>query len=341
MLLDRLARRVWYGPPLPRVVSAALAAPELLYRGVLRGREAALGAARRVRSPLPVISVGNLSVGGTGKTPIIGWLGRKLESLGLRPGVLARGAGEDELGLYRTWLGEERVVARKDRERALEGLSRRGWDVVVLDDGFQRIRIHRELNLLLISTDDDPPKGKRLSLLPRGPYREDIVAARRATHVILTCKLKSRKRALAWKTLIERVAPNAPLSLARFLPAGWRRVDGGASEAPQEPVLAATAIARPDIFLKLLRRLLPHRTVDLMAFPDHHRFRTRDLRAVESRLGGGLIAATEKDEAWLRRSSVLAQRARLLALRVEVPRDAPIRGALRAFAEERRARAGP
>lgn len=143
------------------------------------------------RLPVPVISVGNLTAGGTGKTPAVAFLARLLLSGGRRPGVLSRGYGaradgalSDENLLLREALPE--VPLRQDPDRFRAGralLDEEGADCLLLDDGFQHRRLHRDLDLLLV--DATAPRGGG-RLLPAGLLREPLASASRASLVVLT-----------------------------------------------------------------------------------------------------------------------------------------------------------
>src|SRR5262249_39391360 len=157
------------------------------------------------RPALKVISVGNLTVGGTGKTPMVLWLAQALQSRGRRVGILTRGyggsnkditvvgtdgralvtaaeVGDEPVMLARAFAGV--VIAGRDRVAAAAIASRRfDLNVVILDDGFQHRRLDRDIDVLLIN---HRKKGGNGWLLPAGPFREPLAAARRADIVILT-----------------------------------------------------------------------------------------------------------------------------------------------------------
>ena len=120
------------------------------------------------RAPVPVISVGNLTVGGSGKTPLSAWLLKGLQARGERPALVARGYGEDEILLHRRWAPDALVIAEADRAYGAWKAARKGATIVVLDDGFQHRRLARELDIVLVAT-STPWKVR---LLPRGPFRE-------------------------------------------------------------------------------------------------------------------------------------------------------------------------
>ena len=186
---------------------ALLGVPALLYGAAVRLRRrgyTALGLARR--AAVPVISVGNLTVGGTGKTTIVSWLVRELQDRGWHPAVVSRGylgrAGRgplyvsrgqgplvasdvsgDEPFLLASRLPGAVVVAGSDRVLGSRAAIEAGADVVILDDGFQHMRLARDVDLVLL--DAHNPFGN-YRLLPAGTLREPVSELRRAHAVIIT-----------------------------------------------------------------------------------------------------------------------------------------------------------
>lgn len=144
-----------------------------------------------VHADIPVISVGNITTGGTGKTPMVQWIAERLRDAGRRPAVLLRGYGapdpaaSDEAILYRDSLEGVPVLADPDRVKALRSHLAEGpsTDCAILDDGFQHRRMHRDLDIVLLDA-SRPPREQRL--LPAGHLREPVNALRRADAVIVT-----------------------------------------------------------------------------------------------------------------------------------------------------------
>jgi tetraacyldisaccharide 4'-kinase len=179
-----------------------LSVPFWLLSG-LRGVAYDRGWLRSEAAGVPVLSVGNLTVGGTGKTPLVLWLAAELRALGRRPGVAARGyrrapgaeLNDEGLLLARRLPG---LLQRQDKDRlaAARALVAAGADVVVLDDGFQHRRLQRDVDIVCL--DADRPFGNGL-LLPAGELRERPRALRRAHVAVLT-----RADAIAAEALAER-----------------------------------------------------------------------------------------------------------------------------------------
>lgn len=292
--LEAWVRRWWRGRagPAGHVLRLLTLPLELLFRtGVaVRGRGYDLGILPTVRLPVPVISVGNLAVGGTGKTPLAAWIVEVLGELGHRPAVVSRGYGEDELRLHRRWNSAVPVHADPRRvdagRRAVEG----GATAAVLDDGFQHRRLARDLDLVLLSAEHPLP----VRLLPRGPYREPLGALRRADLVILTRKTADEAAVEAWRALVRQAAPDTPVVRVRFQATGWLTLEGGHATPPDRPALAVAGVAGPETFVAMVReRAGPPSAV--LLFPDHHEYGSRDVEEIARRAEGGTVVTTEKD----------------------------------------------
>ena len=308
--------RVFY-PEKPEAWSrrAALAPLEVLAWGYgagvrLRGAlyDAGVLKGERVEG-LRVVSVGNLNVGGTGKTPAVLYLAELLVREGRRVGILTRGYGRSSKEpLSFTGAGplpsveeagdEPLLLARRCPEaRVLVGADRRmlarrardefGLEVVLLDDGFQHRKLARDEDVVVVDEAVGFGNGR---MLPRGPLREPLTGLRRAT--------------LFWVRAAAVPGPElpalpAPCVRTRYRPTAW--VDAAGALHPVEalsgqPVLALAGLARPGGFLRTLGEL----GADVRGtafFPDHHRFSERELHEVSSRASslGARVVTTEKD----------------------------------------------
>ncbi len=293
---------------------------ESIYGAAIALRRAAYGAGmlERKRAPRPVISVGNLLVGGTGKTPFVILLATMLEQKGVRAGVLSRGYGRlDENDLVVVSEGDgprvsaehagdepvliaERtnavVVVCADRLRAAEIATQSfGAEVLILDDGFQHWRLHRDLDVVLLDRREPLANGR---LLPRGPLREPADSLSRADLLVVVGDEGDRP------ALIDR-----PIVEASVVPA---RITLGASEHPPEwianrRVALLSGIARPERFRRTVERLGAI-VVHEDRRPDHAALGELDpfLTAAHA-AGAELSLTTEKDAARLghRRASKL------------------------------------
>jgi tetraacyldisaccharide 4'-kinase len=312
------------GPPPNPLLTAIAAAASRLYglcagmRRVLYG----LGLVRVRRLPAPVVSVGNLTVGGTGKTPVVACLARLLRDRGQRLAILSRGyggraqsatrvsdgehvyhrppeVGEEPYWLARTLPG---VAVYTGASRYAAGMA--AWEEVkpeifLLDDGFQHVQLHRDLDLVLL--DAAAPFGNGY-VLPRGPLREPRTSLHAAQFIILTRFNPERHQTQL--AALEREFPQETVLTATIAPVRVTSYPGGHTEALEamrhRPLVGFAGLARPEVFTATLHDL----GVDLrgfLAFPDHHVYSREDLHnlADASRdLGAGALITTGKD--WAR-----------------------------------------
>ena len=255
---------------------------------------------------LPVISVGNLTLGGTGKTPCVIWLSRWLQAEGLRPAILSRGYGADRDG----WNDEAREIAQclpdvhhwvgKNRSASAQRAVQDGQcDVLVLDDGFQHRRLYRNLDLVLI--DALCPWGYD-RIFPHGMLREPLTALRRASAICLTrADAVTPQRRHAIRQRIVTLAGNKPWFTMCHHPTGWLRADGKRERTDLlagRRVAAFCAIGNPNAFRHTLQDV-GCEIVTWREFPDHHRYLPRDLDQIgdTSRSHGRVdaIVCTRKD----------------------------------------------
>jgi tetraacyldisaccharide 4'-kinase len=269
---------------------------------------------RQRRLSKPVISVGNLSMGGTGKTPVVAAIAEWLIGAGYRPSILTRGYGrEDALdGVVvidgatpvRQTGDEPLMLARRVRgatvcvspDRYLGGVlaEKLGCDVHVLDDGFQHVELARQLDVL-VTTVGEIPNGR---VIPLGRLREPMDAAARAHFVVVTDATAGAASAEAWTLGISQSC-GTRRSLGE--PVGIRDQGSGigrqGSGTRDQGVLAVAGIAHPERFVQSLRDG-GWTVVDSMSFADHHRYSQKDLDAIASRMasaGAGAVFTTDKD----------------------------------------------
>lgn len=277
------------------VARTALLPGEALFRAGVAVRHQAYdrGLLSRESGAIPVVSVGNLSVGGTGKTPLSSWLVQKIAGQGERPALVARGYGRDEMLLHRRWTPSVPVIADPDRREGVREAARRGATVAVLDDGFQHRRLAREVDVVLVAVEEGLPGA----LLPRGPFREPASALARADALVVTRKVGTAEAALGLAGELRRRFPGAPTLSVYLAPGSLRRLSAGTVpelSPPSGPVTVATAVARPEAVRSSVQAA-GHQVRSLEAFPDHHEFTTNDLDRLLERSGGGAIVVTEKD----------------------------------------------
>jgi tetraacyldisaccharide 4'-kinase len=283
------------------VLDAVLLPAEAAYRVAvaLRGAAYTAGLRRVHRASIPVVSVGNLAVGGAGKTPVTAWIAAWLSRAGARPGVVLRGYGEDEVLVHRELNPEVPVFVAPRRIEGVEEAARSGCDVAVLDDAFQHRSLARELDVVLVAAESWTPAPR---LLPRGGWREGPDALRRADLVVVTRKVAGPERAAAVATELaglrgaDRVV-RCRLEAGPLVPLH----DGG--PAPPESldgraVLAVAGLADPEPFAR--RRAESGASVELARFPDHHPYSARDAEAISTLAEGRPIVTTRKDAVKLR-----------------------------------------
>lgn len=249
--------------------------------------------------PLPAVGIGNLTVGGSGKTPIADWVARHYVSRGLRPGILLRGYGRDEVLVHEHNVPEAIVVADPDRVAGAERALGRGAQVLVLDDAFQRRDVFRDLNILLVSAE-----GARAvrHCLPAGPWREPASAARRADILIVTRKRADQATAAEvareFGQLVSGPVGTVHLGVSRY--AGM--VSG--RETPRamldgKRVVAASAIADPEAFIAQTKATGAQ--VQAATWRDHHDFRDEDVAwLARAARKADFVILTEKDAVKLR-----------------------------------------
>ncbi len=256
------------------------------------------------RLSVPVISVGNITVGGTGKTPLALWLCRHLLGRGLRPAVVSRGykatrgALPDEAAMLTRGCPEAVTVADPDRRRgAARAVDECGADVVVLDDGFQHRRLGRDLDIVLIDATCPFGYGR---LLPRGLLREPLSSLRRAALAVITRADQIPAGELA--ALVRRVgelSAGRPVVRSVHRPAGFADLSGTPAEAPNASCRAVlfAGIARPAAFARPVRGMgLP--PVGARWYPDHHAYGVCDiaeLGALARSSRADVLLTTEKD----------------------------------------------
>ena len=296
-----------------------LRAAAALYALATRARAGAYdrGLLAAQRLPVPCISVGNLSVGGTGKTPLVAWLIEELTALGARPAVVSRGYGGsargpervttaggcaaarrfgDEPALLAARYPDVPVVVGRDRHAAgLLAVTSGGATVVVADDAFQHRRLARDIDIVVLDASRGLGNGFQL---PAGPLRESPASLARAGFVVLN-RVGAAPDLEGLRRTVAKLAPRAALAEADLVFAGWRDARTGAPvELPAGAVVYAfSGIANPGSF---------HRTLETLGmsirggevFRDHHAYGAGEIaRLQRAAAASGAVAAvtTAKD----------------------------------------------
>jgi tetraacyldisaccharide 4'-kinase len=244
-----------------------------------------------------VISIGNLTVGGTGKTPMVIWLAERFLAEGKRVAVLSRGyhgqgKTSDEIELMKSRL-QGRVLFGVGKDRFAEGkrLEAAGIDIFLLDDGFQHLRLARDLDIVLI--DSTCPLNDQW-VLPAGRLREPQSALQRANILVLT----RTEESMSAISIMQKYS-QLPMYAAATKLVGFRRLEPGTSLQVSclDPVFAFAGIGNPDAFFANLERW-GVRIVGRKSFRDHHRYSGSDMKeliAAAQRSGANALMTTEKD----------------------------------------------
>ena len=254
---------------------------------------------KQKRLSKPVISVGNLTVGGTGKTPMVIWLAERLLAEGHRVGILSRGykgnpGTSDEIELMKSHLQDHAIFGvganRYEQGKRLEC----DVDIFLLDDGFQHLPLARDLDILLI--DASQPLARQM-LLPAGRLREPVSAMSRADILVFT-----RTETVAGTSAAIEKFQDFPVFSASTRLLGFRRLRAdqqalSSDEIGSGPFYAFCGIGNPRAFFQDLQNWsLP--LADRCEFPDHHHYDARDARELEEaagRAGANALLTTEKD----------------------------------------------
>lgn len=300
-----VVERLWHGGGVGVCAARALLSPASALFGVvvgLRNRRFDRGRGI-VPVALPALSVGNLTVGGTGKTPMAAWFTQALRRGGARPAVVLRGYGDDEWRVHALLSPGVPVVTDPDRVRGIARACRQDADCVVLDDGFQHRRAARVVDVVLLSADSWDGTAR---LLPTGPFREPLAALRRATVVVVTVKAATAPQVAAARAAIRAAAPDVPQAVVGLVPdrlhavaAGTELADPGSMSHPLtwlsgRSVMAISAIANPAPFEAALRAAGAR--VEGRRFADHHDFSAEEVAALVSAVPpSGVAVCTLKD----------------------------------------------
>lgn len=283
-------------------------------------------AVRKAR--VPVVSIGNLSLGGTGKTQMVIWCAEKLQGLGKKTAVLSRGyrrndieettvvsneseilvspdeAGDEPYMIAKSVPGLPVIVGASRSQAAQAAMERFSPDVFLLDDAFQHRKFHRDLDVACLDEKMlDAPK-----IFPAGFMREDVRSLSRAHFVLIKTNNEELFTAQFRKKFL--FFPDQPSAVFTYMPKLLRDHALGSivqiSALSRRPVYAFSGIANPRDF----ERLLKENGADLIAlrtFPDHHRFSISELQSMvdEAKERNALLVTTEKD-------------------RMRIPKDVPV-----------------
>lgn len=337
--LQRLVQKIWTRQGVLGMLGWLVAIPlSILFSSIVRVRNFLYekGILRSEQLPLHIISVGNLTVGGTGKTPFVLWLARLLHAQHHRVAILSRGykgqnkgvttvgtdgrvqatpeeVGDEAVMLARTF--SDVVLAGRDRVRAARlAQETYGVEVLILDDGFQYRCLGRNLDILLLDA-----QQKETWVLPAGPFREPSTAIRRADLVVVTkgetvqpqqdyaASLHIREKPLFF-------ANPRPTALIHSTHGEWQELP--LFLLAHKKVMVVSGVATPDLFHRFVREA-DAEIVDMMVFPDHHVYTERDWQTTASASRAcDFVVTTEKDLVKLERFPFATDK--LVALRIDM-----------------------
>ena len=316
-----------------------LALPVAMYHSIIRGERRGVGAAvvraglwwargpygvgvwvrnrlfdrgysQAIRVPVPVVSIGNLTLGGTGKTPCVEYVARFYRDLGYQTAILSRGYGSigamnDEAMVLEENLLEVPHLQGIDRvELAMTAVQELESEVLVLDDGFQHRRLARDLDIVLL---DATRSVQHEYLFPRGLLREPISELRRASVIMLTrCDQADSQAVAEQQAFIESRFPGKPIVNAIHAPIELLGTDGRTAsqeEVAGRPIAAFCGIGNPEAFRRTLLDLGANITA-FRTFADHHPYTRDDVAELQHWAKqlppDGLVLTTQKDFVKLR-----------------------------------------
>jgi len=257
-------------------------------------------------APIPVVSIGNITVGGTGKTPVVEKLSIIFKSEGFRPGIITRGYKRKRKGTFcvdqqndtAEDVGDEPlmlaqktmcpVIVGTNRSAAIaKGIEEKNIDIAVLDDGFQLRNIIKDIEILVL---DGKTLKNNNDLFPLGPYREPLKNIENAD-IILMNKGEPDNRVM-------KLMGNKPLYKMQYKPLHLNNVKysrmGHYNLIRGKRILAFAGLGDNESFFKLLRELGAHVVYEI-EYPDHHAYSQKDLDSLSSYKDIPIMVTTEKD----------------------------------------------
>jgi len=282
------------------------------------------GLRKTLEPSIPVISVGNLTYGGTNKTPFVEMLCKLIEASGVSPGVVSRGYGGNNpdvrvvesgkisgLVADRRYVGDEPILlsarlpgvpvaVSRNRVKGLEELKRRGVKLAVADDAFQHRRVARDVDIVLIDAACSFGSGR---LIPAGTLREPVTALRRA-HIVVITKVDQAdaSKLSSLRKKISEFVPENRIFNARFNVVDWAAWENGRFRSNAEKpvgrrVMAFSAIGNPDSFIRSLE-MEGAVIAGARHFRDHHSYSEYDMNSLVAEMetcGADYLTCTEKD----------------------------------------------
>ena len=264
------------------------------------------------------ISVGNLTTGGTGKTPLTAALANNLTAKGYKVAILSRGYGSklnskniniisdgktifynaQNGGDEPVWLAQNcpntMVLTSANRIQLAQKAEELGCNMLILDDGFQHQKLERNINIAVI--DSEKQFGNK-KVLPAGPLRESVKNLKRANKIVIVCKNNKHSSNNLIET-IKQYNPNAEISFCKIKAQSTYNIQNNTEEnIADKRIFAFSAIGQPEQFYNLLR-LNKANVIKTISFPDHHSYQSEDINKILSEaneINADLIITTEKD----------------------------------------------
>lgn len=320
---------------LAAVIKSTLSACTLPYLAVLNTRDALYknGIVRSTRLPVKVISIGNITTGGTGKTPLVEFSVKYLSKIGKKVAILSRGYGGNNSSPENSEIVNDECLALRENLQNIPVLSGRnrvkngqkavsdfGVDCVILDDGFQHFKLKRDLDIVVIDALNPFGGG---NLIPRGSLREPLKNLKRADLFIIShCNQSNEQTIKSIYTELNRIDRDAPVCESIHSPVHIDNIMEGSMLELEwlkgKRIYALSAIGNPDSFAYTLEGL----EVDLIkhnVFQDHHVYTKKEIEEVISEaqsLGTEAIVVTQKDMVKIRKMNI--KDANMLSLKIEI-----------------------
>ena len=272
------------------------------------------------RVPGKVISVGNITLGGTGKTPFTIKLAGYIEAMGRKPAVLSRGYGNDESYLIKEKLKDTPVLIGRDRvKNANKASNELGCGCVILDDGFQHYRIKRDIDIVLIDT--TAPFGN-MKLLPRGILREPVERLKDADIAILTKSDMGFNNISSIHDVLKKLNRKTEIAESFYQPLDLKNAftsdTAPISYIIGKRIATLAGIANPDYFVWMVEKI-GAKIIEKFNYPDHHPYSDKDIADIAKKcLTGDIrtIITTEKDMVRLKKLETIPEKLEILALRI-------------------------
>ncbi len=281
----------------------------------------ASGFRKRHKAGVPVVSIGNITLGGTGKTPFTIYVADYITHRGKKCAVLTRGYGNDEYKQIRDTLQDVKVFVSQDRVKSAEAAYGAGNEIIVMDDGFQHRRLKRDLEIVLLDGRRPFGNGK---LFPRGILREPLTALKRADIFVIT-KVDNIDSSEREKLIgeLEKLAPEVPIITARHKAAFLKDVTGAIYSVDSIKGLNAclvSGIVDPKYFAKAIKDLDAHIGLEI-SYGDHHQYSQKDIINIYKEASNRKcerIIVTEKDYVKLRELDLSSIEDKLFVLNISI-----------------------